>query len=312
MPMQKGGMPETGVVQASGPCYRAGMFAVALGLAAAFFWSAHDLIARVTAGRAGPFRLAFWAMLLGAGLLLVPVLWRGQLWHAPSSAIWTSLALGVAYAAAMGGLFKAYSLAPVSIVGPFTASYPALVVVWGLLHGLAPTPLQWTGLGLCLAGTVLVGRGGPQDGGMAAIAPGKTGVVILSAAVASLGFAASIVLGQQATVEMGEFETTFLSRFPAALALLIPAMHDARQLPPISRQSWLWLLAIAAADVLAVSAVNATGYFPGKEFGAMGISMYGAITVIAARFLLKESVAALQWLGIAMIVGGVALLGLPA
>jgi drug/metabolite transporter (DMT)-like permease len=60
--------------------------------------------------------------------------------------------------------------------------------------------------------------------------------------------------------------------------------------------------------VIAVSSINATGYFPNKELGAMVISAYGALSVLLAMVFLKEKVSAAQWVGIAMISGGVATL----
>ena len=58
--------------------------------------------------------------------------------------------------------------------------------------------------------------------------------------------------------------------------------------------------------MLGVTAVNASGHLPGKEFAAVGISGYGAVSVVLAMIFLKEKVSAGQWAGIAMIVGGVA------
>ena len=58
-------------------------------------------------------------------------------------------------------------------------------------------------------------------------------------------------------------------------------------------------------DVLGVIAVNASGHLPGKEFAGVGISAYGAVSVILAMFFLKEKVSPGQWVGLALIVDGV-------
>jgi drug/metabolite transporter (DMT)-like permease len=288
------------------------MISVLFGLLAALCWSTHDLLARRFAAETGPFRMAIWIMLAGAGLLVVPVLWRGQIWTAESYSIGIALAMGVVYAFAIGGLLLAFSLAPVSIVGPLTAGYPALVVVWGLFNGLQPTPLQWAGVGLVLLGVIIVGRSGHDDGGSDSVAEGNMPLVIASAAIASLGFATAIVLGQTATHGLGEYEVTFLSRFPAAAILFVAMRRRREQNLAMSRSALVSVFAMAACDVVAVTAINASAHFPNRELGAMAISSYGALSVVLAMLILKERVTALQWLGILLVVAGVAALGWPA
>ena len=61
-------------------------------------------------------------------------------------------------------------------------------------------------------------------------------------------------------------------------------------------------------NVDGVIAVNASAHFPGKEFAGIGISAYGALSVIMAMIFLKEKVSPGQWAGLAMIVLGVATL----
>ena len=67
---------------------------------------------------------------------------------------------------------------------------------------------------------------------------------------------------------------------------------------------------MAILDVAAVCTINFMGRLPNKEFGAMGISAYGAISVLLAMMILKEKVSPWQWFGIAMIVCGVGALSI--
>jgi uncharacterized membrane protein len=287
------------------------MISVSLGLVAALCWSVHDLLARRFAAVTGPLRMSFWIMLAGALLLLAPVLWRGQLWTADGFSIGMALAMGVVYAFALGGLLTAFSLAPVSIVGPLTAGYPALVVVWGLLNGLSPSLLQWSGVVLVMLGVIIVGRNGHDDGGNDSVAPGRMPLVIVSSVVASFAFAAAIVMGQSATLGLGEYEVTFLSRFPAAAVLFLTMFRERGQNLVMSRTALISVFAMAACDVVAVTSINASAHFPNRELGAMAISSYGALSVVLAMLILKERVTPLQWLGILLVVAGVAALGWP-
>jgi drug/metabolite transporter (DMT)-like permease len=287
------------------------MMSVLLGLVAALCWSTHDLLARAFAANAGPFRMSFWIMLAGAALLIVPVMWRGQLLLGESAAVATALAMGVVYAFALGSLLLAFSLAPVSIVGPLTAGYPALVVVWGLWQGHVPTIAQWLAIVLVLAGVLIVSRNGHDDNRGDTVAPGKMPLVIGAALVADLAFAATVIMGQTATEALGEYEVTFLSRFPAAAVLLILMLKDNARLPAMTHATRLSIVAMAACDVTAVTAINAAAWFPNRELGAMAISSYGALSVLMAMIFLRERVTALQWFGILLVVVGVGILGWP-
>jgi drug/metabolite transporter (DMT)-like permease len=285
------------------------LIAVLLGLVAALCWSLHDLVARAFAAKLGPFRMALSVLLLGAVFLVPVVLWRGTLWTGDRDSLIFALLLGVAYAFALSGLFKAFSHAPVSVVGPLTSGYPALVVLWGLLHGVNPTVLQWLAIMAILAGAVVVGRFGPDDGGFAVVAKDKIAMVLASSAVAVLCFAASIILGQKAATHLGDIEATFVSRFPAAILVIAVVRFAEKDSIRISPDGmWRAIAMMALCDVVAVTCINASTFFPHKELGAMAISGYGALSVLWARIFLRETVSALQWLGIAMISGGVATL----
>jgi uncharacterized membrane protein len=287
------------------------MFAILLGLGAAFFWSLHDLMARVYTPRFGAYRMAMVVLLVGALVLLPAVLWRGHLALLTLPAALTILAMGIIYAAALAGLLKAFSLGPVSVVGPLTASYPALVVLWNVINGLEPTAFEWFAVLLILAGAVMVGKLGPADGGLSAIPKEHVKSLIIASLVASLGFAATIVLGQNASAIVGPLETTFLSRFPAALTLLPVMWRERPTEPRFTSQAVMAGGAMALCDVVAVTTINMMGNFPNKAFGAMAISSYGAMAALLALWLLKEKAAAGQWLGIGLIVIGVAILGRP-
>jgi drug/metabolite transporter (DMT)-like permease len=285
------------------------MLAVMFGLFAALCWSLHDLLARNFATDVGPYRMAIGTLLAGGFLLAGIVVWHGTILEVDTATLELAIILGVLYGLAISSLFMAFSLAPVSVVGPATAGYPALVVIWGMIHGLQPSILQWLAMISIIIGAVVVARTGPAVGGLNAVQKGKITLLIFSCVVAEVFFASSVILGQKIAEHVGEFEATFLSRFPAALVLIPFVMRETPDVAKISKKAWAGIFAMGAFDVAAVSGINYMGRLPNKEFGSMGISAYGAIATLLAMILLKEKTTIWQWVGIAMISGGVAVLG---
>lgn len=281
------------------------MLAVALGAFAALSWSLHDLVARVYAPRLGPLHMAL-AVVIAGGLLLTPIaLASTDLTTISREGLLLSLALGLAYGCGIGGLFKALSLGPISFVGPVTATYPALVILWNIAQGLWPSAAQWLAIAAALGGAVIVSRAGHHDGGLNTVARRDVAPLAVACGVAMLGYAASVVLGQAAGTAAGEYPATWLSRFTAALVIL-PFLRGETRPEPLRPAHAYGIAAMGLFDVVGQVAVNMTGLMPGHEYTAIGIASYGGIATLLAALVLKERVSPGQWLGIALIVAGVA------
>jgi drug/metabolite transporter (DMT)-like permease len=283
------------------------MLAVLLGVFAALCWSLHDLVARSFAARIGPIRMAMAVMLAGGVFITAVVLFRPGLWQADRHGLLVAILLGVAYGAGVGSLFKAFSLGPISLVGPITAAYPVLVVLWNVAMGLSPSLAQWLAVASALAGAVIVARTGHHEGGINAVARKDVAPLFFFCLTASIGYAAAVLLGQRAGVLIGEYEATWVSRWSGTLALLLFLFGEAKPLP-LAPRHWWGIAAMAVLDVAGLTAVNLSGFMPGQEFTAIGISSYGALAVILAALVLKERVSAGQWAGIALILSGVAVI----
>ncbi len=285
------------------------MLSLGLGLFAAFCWSVHDLMARKLAPVLGAYRMSVLAMITGF-VLLLPAIVSSPVWQAGNlSNLWSIILLGAIYGLGVSSLFKGFAMAPVSIVGPLTAGYPALVVIWGALHGFQPTLVQLAAIGAILVGAIIVGRHGEAEGGLHAVDVGKLPLVIFFSVLASLCLAAAVILGQNIGPRFGEFATTGLLRLPAALVILPFALRETGENPKVKFSSWGFVVIMAALDVTALAGVNYMGRLPTRELGSMGISAYGAVATLLAMLVLKEKVTRPQWFGIALIVAGVAALG---
>jgi drug/metabolite transporter (DMT)-like permease len=140
---------------------------------------------------------------------------------------------------------------------------------------------------------------------------GDWGKLYFYCVLSALGFASAAILSQAAAPIAGEVETVWISRLTAALSVL-PFVAGERHLA--IRGAWQWVALVAAGilDAAGIMAIAAAGQLPGKEFGVVASSSYGAFGVAFAALILKERVAPLQWAGVAAIVAGIAALGWPA
>jgi uncharacterized membrane protein len=285
------------------------MLAILLGVFAALCWSVHDLLARTIAERVGSFNMAALVMGIGALLMSVYILFDHSILNSSREQLMSGLMLGIAYGLGVGGLFKAYSLGPLSLVGPLTAGYPILAILWEVFHGVTPNAFQWACVAATMMGTITVARAGAEDQGNGAVKAGNLPWLLFYSVLAGIGYASSIVIGQDAAVKVGEVEATWLSR-ASALITILPFMLTEKKVERLNRRTWFCILAIAILDIFAVIAVNASGHFTGKEFAGVGISAYGAFTVLLAQSLLREKISLTKWIGVTLIVSGVGLLSL--
>ncbi|CAN5312143.1 hypothetical protein BH10PSE7_BH10PSE7_21240 [soil metagenome] len=286
------------------------MIAVLHGVFAATCWALVDLIARNYATRFGPYRMGMWTMLLGGIMLTLYFAIAG--WPAvDSKGVVMALITGIAFGVGIGALFRAFSLGPISIVGPLTEGYPVLVVFWGLTSGLRPTWLQWLALPLIFGGGYVVARFAVNEGAANHIREGDFGKLLFYCGICWLGYAAAMILGQTSAVMIGETETTWISRATAALVLL-PFMFTERGQAIRGAVQWTAVAIMALLDCLAVIAVAGAGHLEGKEFAVVAAATYGAIGVGLAALVLKEKVNLRQWGGVALIILGVAALAYPA
>jgi drug/metabolite transporter (DMT)-like permease len=207
-------------------------------------------------------------------------------------------------------LFKGFSLGPISIVGPITESYPVLVILWGLLEGLRPSLLQWLALPVIFLGAYAVARFAPNTGETSTVREGDFGRLLACCAASGVGFAAAVVLSQEAAPIIGEVETVWISRATAALTVL-PFVLGEKGLAIRGPQQWTAIAVIGVLDAAGIVAIAAAGLLPGKEFAVVAGATYGAIGVALAAIVLKEQVAKLQWAGVGAIVAGVAALAWP-
>ncbi|MEZ5773264.1 MAG: DMT family transporter [Hyphomicrobiaceae bacterium] len=283
------------------------MNAALLGLVAAFGWGLHDFIGRFASRRVGTGGTTLSVMVSGFLLLTVWTLGSGIPPMPGGRELMLVGFTGVVYALALILLFAALSCGPLSLVSVVVAAYPASIVAFHILGGERPGPVTWIAMAAVLAGTLLVVGAAGQAVRRADEAPYQIGRATLLSILSHLSFAASLSAGQTVAPLLGDVEATWLAR---AAGLGLVGVFCLRDRPsPAATMRWLPALAVMGAlDVIALGAILTAGSYDHPQLAPVVSSGYGAVAVVLALVFLKEPVAPFQWLGIALVVAGSAVL----
>jgi drug/metabolite transporter (DMT)-like permease len=317
------------------------MPAAALALLGAFVYGSADFLGGLAAKRLRSIVVTCVAaasglVILGAVYPLLEERWS------TADVLWGALS-GVLGVASIGLLYACLAIGPMSILSPLTAVVSAIApMVWGLtVGGEQLSPLGYLGLGVALVAVVLVGfipgekvvrpslRGvlmavgsglaigafiivmdqtHPASGVVPLLVNRATNALITAAIVVALivrarrrGHPAAAALVAQGTVVgatpsgRADLEHTATSTVPrAAVAATAWWLAIACGLLDAAANAVL-LLALRLGDLAVVSALTA---------------MYPAGTIVLAAIVLRERIAAVQWIGLVLALAAGALLAL--
>ena len=214
-----------------------------------------------------------------------------------------------AWAASVGGLgllalfafYRALAIGTMSIVAPISATGAAIPVLVGLLSGERPGALQVAGILLACGGVVLAAREPPSED---AEERRSNRASIALALVAAVGFG-SFFAGIDQAEETGDVAWVLLAARTASVALLVLAATFVRPRIPTAPAALGALAAVGLFDLLAnLLFVLAAGRGLLSVVGVLG-SLYPAVTVLLARFVLHERLSRAQNAGVLVTLAGV-------
>ncbi len=132
------------------------MLTVVLGLAGALVYGAADFLGGLAARRISALRVTALGALSGVVLLVVGTLIVPGRWS-PEALLWGGIS-GVTGAAAIALLYACLAIGPMSILSPLTAVTSAIVpLTWGLVTGSELGAIAYPAFALALVAVVLVG-----------------------------------------------------------------------------------------------------------------------------------------------------------
>jgi drug/metabolite transporter (DMT)-like permease len=267
----------------------AGLGSVLLGLASAVSWGAGDFSGGLASRRGDVYGVVLVSQAVGLGLLAGLALLLAEPLPPTADLLWAAGA-GLAGGLGLLALYRGLALGRMGVVAPVgavvSAALPALFGLW--IEGLPPA-LRLAGFGLALVAVWLVSR--PGDGG-----PVRRRELALPL-LAGLGFGLFLIVVDRLS------ETAVL--WPLAAARLasiamLAATVLARRRRALPAAGALPLILLVGLFDTGGNAFYALAARAGRlDVAAVLSSLYPAITVLLARSILKEQVAARQWLGVA-------------
>ena len=284
------------------------------GASAAISWGFADYIARFT-GRSVGVAASFLAVsVVGLGALLLFMWLRGDvmLWHNPDAFGLSGLGLlaasGVATASATILLYEALAKGPVSLASPVVSSYPAFAVPISIALGARPQGMHWLAMLATMAGIWLVAYAvSSSDGWRGQYDRAVIRRSILLSLAGALCFALALVSAGEAIKIYGPWQAMIGVRIIGGILFTLWFLMR-REVPRFHPRLWPMLIALSLLDTMGYLGVYlGLGYING-EFAIVASSAYAVVTVLLARIFLKEPVNLLQWGGVTLVVGGIALL----
>lgn len=280
------------------------MISVLFGLTSALALGTADFMARFSARALGATMTYGLVLTIGASALTAWLLIAGE------ALVWSSLGCGIAI---IHGIFVSLmcillymgmARGPIAVVAPIVAAHPVLVLGFNTLMGLRPSVVQWAAMAVIIAGGIVIARNSSEAAGEER----EAGLVTLMiAAGACVAYAALVITGQAAVPLIGEFQTTWIGRLAGLVFILVILLlrKDSLRVPVN------WLPFVSAQGLL-----DTLGYFTflsGASSAAPYITMvvasaFSVVTVLLARVILREPVSTTQWVAIACIAGGTAML----
>lgn len=207
-------------------------------------------------------------------------------------------------------LYLGLARGPISVVASIVAAHPVLVIVFYMTwHQSAPTPMQLFAMAGTIIGTILVAWSARETlrESNASRPSNAIAVTVGIAACSCVAYAVLIVAGQTAAQEYGHVHTLWMGRI-VSLVFLLLLFGLRRRAPSIPVRWWPFVIVQGILDVGGYIALFTGSVGTGKETVTVVAATFGVVTILLARFILKETINRRQWFGIFLVFSGVMVL----
>ena len=276
------------------------MVAALLALASSLSWGLSDFLGGFQSRRHHLLAVMVLSQAVALAILVALVLAGAPTEHDDAATAWAAT-VGVLGLLGLVAFYRALAIGTMSIVAPISATGVAIPVLVGLLSGERPGALQVAGMVLACCGVVLAARAAPETD--AAVRRAGRQAVWL-ALLGAIGFG-SFFAGIDRAEQTGDVTWVLLAARMADMVVLGIAVAVVRPRIPTAPATLVPVAAIGIFDLLAnFLFVVAAGRGLLSVVGVLG-SLYPAVTVVLARFVLHERLTRSQGAGVVITLTGV-------
>jgi DME family drug/metabolite transporter len=255
--------------------------------------------------------IGFWRVLLGTlALVAYGLVFRRDLFKVDRRGL---LLVGLGGGALVALFEVAYQFA---IAGAGVASAAALLYTAPIIVALLAWPLlkeRLTSGRLLLAAVVGVGavfavEGGSHGANLAGVATPRLALGVAGGLLSALSFAGTTLLARFAVPRYGVVRVLFLEAAGGTLLLgIILPLAGRAPVPPATPGAWVYIVALVIATVLLANLF----FFSGAKRieaapTAVAATIEPVVGTLLALLLFSQHLTAVGWLGLLMVVGGVA------
>lgn len=281
---------------------------IIFGLAAALCWGLGDFAITTLARFVGTARCLLYIQLFSlASWIILLAVFPHQATGGVNPWLLAALA-GVFHVVGLATTYRAFEIGTLSFVSPIASSFAIVTTLMFMIAGDAPPLMALLGIVLLTIGIIVVTRSTPAEGPItlkgvpeaigSAIAFGIMFWLIYAYVKEPLGDVYPLIL-------LKVMATTFASGYVARSPRIV-----VDGVPPRSKLIGIALLA-ALFDTLAwVSYLFGYKENHGAVVTAVA-SLFSVVTIVLAGVFLKERLNKLQWVGVAVVLGGILLVSIP-
>src|ERR1043166_9124985 len=285
---------------------------ILLGVATAISWGSSDFFARFASRTVGSVRAVLGMQAWGALFVTILLVFSRDWGHLFDGSGWRPWAWGILAGVittfGVLALYRSFEIGKLALVGPVSASYPALTVILSFFSGERLTAFRIIGILAAMAGVLLVATGEKNSvhPDTAAKSTGAAGLAWAIAAALAFGILFWL-LGTRIIPRTGVLAALWLIRITGAAIAFAIVVAQKIPLRIKNRRDSAQVYTMGFFDTAGFAFSNLGMRIEQVAVVSVLGSLYGAVTVAFAAIFLKERVAFLQWLGIPSIFVAVAL-----
>ena len=285
---------------------------ITLGLGAALSWGLADYFVALAARSAGALRVALAFHLAALIPLTALVLATGALTNVTSGAVLVFALLGVAGWLSYLAFYRALAIGPISLLSPIVSGYSAVTVVLAvLIAGERLSAVEAGAVLVTIAGVIVVSADMSRIGALRIDRRALPGIALAIAAMVLFGgFVFGISYDRD---QLGWLAPIFLARgFTAAFLILHSGRRGTLRWRDPSPIVVLLIVLIALLDTGGYVLFNFGVGHAQTSLVATASAPYALVPVLMGTVLLSERLSRTQWAGIAIVCGGLVLIGAAA